>query len=424
MWKLLDGDTEIAKLGTITANTQEKAQTLQFVPTIYTEDGHTTYVAAYFGNTLIDKFPIYIVKNNKVIVNETGFYEFKVSAYGRTNESVDKNAWLDEVNSVPTTFTGVQWNTNSGWYENSFRTVGVNEKAVINFQPFNNFDFTTGKTIEIEFESEKVSDDNDVLITIGSKSGARIEITPNMATLYNNADTEVVHTNYKSNERVKLAFIINAIPSDTANRTVESGLAYIVNNGILERAASASGSSFDTAGSITIGGARSGVRVYNMRVYPYSIRYVDAYNNFLYDSENKAEIADSNNILDSTGEISFDLCKNKLDTILISGNLSRILSGQSDKDESATDVTIERFCPSDSTKNFKLVGAQIRKHGQSTLHYPITSMKFWMNKSTDGQVPIYEQTQQADLLLNKNRYVMKSATDSGKPSIPANKYVL
>ena len=104
---MLDGDTEIAQLGTITANTQEKAQTLSFVPTIYTEDGHNTYVAAYFGNTLIDKFPIYIVKNNKVIVNETGFYEFKVSAYGRTNESVDKNTWLDEVNSVPTTFTGV-----------------------------------------------------------------------------------------------------------------------------------------------------------------------------------------------------------------------------------------------------------------------------------------------------------------------------
>lgn len=357
VWKLLDDDTEVAQLGTITANTQEKAQPLSFVPTIYTEDGHNTYVAAYFGNTLIDKFPIYITKNNKVIVNETGFYEFKMSAYGRTNESIDKSTWLDEVNDATTTFTGIQWNTNSGWYNNSFRTAGTSEYATINFHPFNTFDFTAGKTIEIEFESEKVSNDDDVLITIGNPNGARIEITPNMATLYNNANAEVVHTNYKSNERVKLAFIINAIQADTSSRTVESGIAYIVNNGILERAASAAGSSFDTSGAIKIGGARSGVRVYNMRVYPYSIRYVDAYNNFLYDSENKAEIADSNNILDSTGEISFDLCKNKLDTILISGNLSNILSGQSDKDESATDVTIERYCPSDSSKNFKLVGA-------------------------------------------------------------------
>jgi hypothetical protein len=51
-------------------------------------------------------------------------------------------------------------------------------------------------------------------------------------------------------------------------------------------------------------------------------------------------------------------------------------------------------------------------------------MKFWLNKSKEGDVPLYESTQQEDLLLNKNRYVMKSSTDSGKPSIPANKFVL
>jgi hypothetical protein len=100
------------------------------------------------------------------------------------------------------------------------------------------------------------------------------------------------------------------------------------------------------------------------------------------------------------------------------------LSGTTDKDDSTTDVTIERFCPSDSTKNFKINNVQIRKHGQSTLNYPITSMKFWLNKSKSGVVPTYESTQQSDLLLNKNRYVMKSATDSGKPSVPANKFVL
>lgn len=51
-------------------------------------------------------------------------------------------------------------------------------------------------------------------------------------------------------------------------------------------------------------------------------------------------------------------------------------------------------------------------------------MKFWLNKSKSGVIPIYESTQQQDLFLNKNRYVMKSADDQGKPSIPANKFVL
>ena len=91
------------------------------------------------------------------------------------------------------------------------------------------------------------------------------------------------------------------------------------------------------------------------------------------------------------------------------------------------------FNPFDSTKNFKLVGAQIRKHGQSTLNYPITSMKIWTNKSKNGTVPTYDLTYQSDLLLNKNRYVMKSNVDklegnsivsTGKSSIPANKFVL
>lgn len=425
-WKLQDGldDVNPTTLAVITANSQEKASSLSFVPINYTEENHSNYLCAYFGNTLIESFPIYIIKNTKVTVNETGFYEMKMSAYGKTNDSTEKSQWIDSVGGATTVFTNISWNTNSGWYKNSFRTVGSSEYATINFQPFNNFDFTTGKTIEIEFESEKVTDESDKLIIIGNQSGARIEITPDTATLYDNSNTEIVHTNYKSNERLKLAFIINSIPEDAQLRTVESGLAYIINNGILERAASASGKSFNTAGTIKIGGSTSGVRVYNIRVYNYSISYTDAYNNYLYDSDNKAVIASNNDVLDAGGNISFDLCKNKLDTILISGNLSQILRGDSDKDQSTTDVTIERFCPSDSSKNFKINNVQIRKHGQSTLNYPITSMKFWLNKSQSGIVPTYETTQQANLLLNKNRYIMKSADDQGKPSIPANKFVL
>ena len=393
-------------LATATANSQEKAPDLQYIPTIYTQEGTDTYLVGYYNNTALATIPVYILKNNKIVVNETDFYELKLSAYGRTNESSNRTSWEDTNHNVSTTFTGVSWSTTSGWYQNSFRTVGVNEYATINFEPFSNFDFSTGKAIEIEFESEKVADNNDVLITIGNQSGgARIEITPDTATLYNSAGHE----------------------------TVESGLAYIINNGILERSASAKGQSFQTTGAIKIGGSASGVRVYNMRSYNYSISYTDAYNNFLYDSVDKATVAERNNILDSGGNISFDLCKNRIDTILISGDLTNILSGQSDKDKSTTDVTIERFCPSDSSKNFKIGPVQIRKHGQSTLNYPITSMKFWLNKSTGGTVPTYETTSQADMLLAKNRYVMKTNTDKkeglsivskGKQSIPANKFVL
>lgn len=212
---MLQGLEDLAptELATATANSQEKAPDLQYIPTIYTQDGTDTYLVGYYNNNPIVTLPIYIVKNSKIVVNETGFYELKLSAYGRTNESSNRSNWNDTTNNVSTTFTNIEWSTNSGWYKNSFRTVGVNQYATVNIQPFSNFSFENGKAIEIEFESEKVADDDDVIIRIGSAStGARIEITPDTATLYNNANAEVVHTNYKANERIKLCFILNRIP--------------------------------------------------------------------------------------------------------------------------------------------------------------------------------------------------------------------
>jgi len=47
-----------------------------------------------------------------------------MSAFGKTNDSATKDSWTDVAGNVSTTFTGIQWNTNSGWYNNSFRTVG------------------------------------------------------------------------------------------------------------------------------------------------------------------------------------------------------------------------------------------------------------------------------------------------------------
>lgn len=423
-WRLYknEEDSNPQILSTMTANTQQKSDDLQYVPTIYStydEDSNTeTFLSAYFGDEELIRLPIHITQNSSLNVYETGSYALKMSAYGKTNDSTDKSVWKDVTNTYETTFVGISWDPNSGWYNNSFRTVGQDQYATINYEAFSNFDFSVGKTIEIEFESEKVNSDDDVLIVIGNENRARIEITPNSATLYNNANTSVVHTNYKANERLKLAFIINSDTADTSLITPETGLAYIVNNGVLERAALASGSAFQAIGGIKIGGSKSGVRVYNIRVYNYAISYTDAYNNYVYDSDNKMAIANNNNVLDQANEINYDLCKNKLDTFLISGDLSNILQASSDKELSTTDVTIERICPYDTTKNFKIGPVQIRKHGQSTLNYPITSMKFWTNKSKSGNQPVFEIAPNEKLELNKNRYRMKNT------SIPTNKFVL
>jgi len=99
---------------------------------------------------------------------------------------------------------------------------------------------------------------------------------------------------------------------------------FIVNNGICERAAG--WKDYDTSvfnsndGNIRIGkqtildgatvvqqGINSGVRVYNIRCYDKALTVTNAYNNFVYDSENKEKIALKNDIY-KTGEIDIERC--------------------------------------------------------------------------------------------------------------------
>ena len=427
VWKLYRNteDKNPIVLSTMTGNTQTKSSDLQYVPIIYSEYDQNgaplTYISAQFGATELLRIPVQIVQNTDFSVHEVIPYAFKLSAYGKTNSSTEKDQW--EYNGVNTTFTNIQWNQNSGWYENSFRVSTQGEYATINYASFadyymvsDNEHLASGKTIEIEFETEKVDNDNDILIMIGTPNQARIEITPTEATLFANGNVPVIHTNYKSNERIKLSFILNPVTNSSDKK---SGLAFIVNNGVLERASGAADGTYNNNGTIKIGGTNSGVRVYTFYVYDRALSYTDSYDNFLYNSDDKAEIFDRNNIVGQNGEISFDLCKNKIDTILIFGDLSRILNQNAMKDESESEVTFERICPFDNSKNFRLINARIRKHGQSTLNYPVASMKIWMNKSTrDEVVPTFELAPQEQLSLNKNRYRMKS------DSIPANKFVL
>jgi hypothetical protein len=206
---------------------------------------------------------------------------------------------------------------------------------------------------------EKVSNDGDVVITIGDPERGCIKITTNEAAVYS-GNTSIVHTNYKAYERIKLAFVFNPVTVGNVN----SNLVYIINNGVLERAAAygAAAQYRSSSGNIKIGGSESGVRVYSIRAYNKALSYVEALNNFIYDSENKAEIINRNDIFTSS-VIDYTKVKNKIDTIVIEGNLNSLLTQSSEKKSSETTVNFKRECITDATKSFEVVNGMIRKHG-------------------------------------------------------------
>ena len=427
-WRLIkESSQDIQELGTFTVNKWEE-NILEFNPSLATEGNKHLYLIAIHDDEEVLRVPIEVEKGQG-FKEQTG-YVLKLSAFGKVNDSAINPEWTygSGNNKITTSFSnGVSWDDNKGWYKNSFRVHGLDAYATVNYSPL--LDISTGKTIEIDFESEKVNSNNDIIILIGNTRGARIEITPNRASMYNSSNNLIIETNFKSNERLHLAFIINKATDNTgANK---ANLVYIVNNGILERAVGISGS-LTTDGTIKFGGSRSGVRVFSLRVYDYDITYKNAYDNYEFDSDDKIAIKQKNSVIDeATNTISYEACCSKIDTILIEGNLTNLLDLNTGKDESTTDVTISRICPFDKSLDFTCYNAQIRKHGQSTLNYPVPSMKFWFNKSKSGVTPRFVCTAQEGFGFNKNRYIMRNpeyesdgVTIKTPGSIPSNKFVL
>ena len=397
----------------------ELAPTFDYVPTEKTEVGRKTSLVAYRDGVELIELPITIAQSSMAISETTGVdLKLKLSAYGKQNSGTGVTDW--EYDEYSTTFTGIKWNEASGWYQNSLRLSGTDERAVINYNPFSGINADTkGATIEIEFESEYVSSSDDEIIRLGGALATEphISIYPNKASLFVNGNA-IITTNYKANERVKLAFIIEPkvmLKEELAN------VIFIVNNGIAERAAGwknyESNKFVSNSGNIRIGGTNSGVRVYNIRCYTKALTITNAYDNYVFDSDNKAQICNKNDIYRS-GEINIDQCKAKLDVIIIKGNLNSILNRNTTKDGSNTACDIERINIRDTSKNFTVTHGRIRKHGQSTLNYPLTSYKLWTWSSVDEVRPELKINASSDIPFTKNRYQMKD------DSIPSNKFVL
>lgn len=429
------GEYQESAIGTGVGAKGTISSPLRFIPEVWNNDPSgneqnkgKAYLIAKEGNTELTSFEI-IIDKSSYNISETAGAVLKLSAYGKSNTASDKDQWIDSIGGVTTTFNNIMYDDRSGWTDNALFVQGRNTTAVVNYNPLSaDHDLENlGKTIEIDFTPVKSDNDSDVLIRIGNVERGHIDIKPNGAYLYiGNSTVDTIHTNYKVGERQKLAFVFN---KSNGSELYTNGLVYIINNGILERAAGMATATSYTAndGNITIGGSASSVKVYSIRIYDKPLTYQQELNNYIFDAADKSSIISRNEIFEND-QLDFDLVKNKIDSILIEGlpdakynGLNLILSPSTSKEDSETTVNIKRTCISDNTKSFYVQKAMIRKHGQSTINYPITALKFWLNKSaTVGDTPTYVDQSESQRVqgLNKNRYIMKNG------AIPSNKFVL
>ena len=333
---------------------------------VYAPDSTGAHVLAFGADGATATVSV-TVESSDININEvTDNMLLKLSAKGRSNSEANPGVWT--YGSVATTFNGFAWNEQSGW-NNGALVIPAGASIDISMAPLGGNPVTNGRTIEIDFETSKIeNDDAGVISLVNSQTGAGLTVTASSARLQSSGGANV-NTKFNDGDRVHLAFIVNRLTGDNGR------LIFIVNNGNLERAAAfAAADVFGVGDNLHIGSLGCTVKVHGIRVYDRALTPDEAFQNFAVDSDDVLQVAAANDVLnEATGLIDADKVNARIPIIIITGDMQPIFDA-TDKNVTVY-VDMEYRNLQDPTKNFTATHVRMRPQGTSSLGYPRKNLR-------------------------------------------------
>lgn len=305
---------------------------------------------------------------------------FDFSAIGKSNNSSDRDKW--NFGSYIGTFTGFNWNNTSGWIDGALR-MNAGASFGINYAPLLGSPTTTGKTIEIEWASRNVTNDDAIICDLRGEDGAGILITATKVSMISQEGV-VVETEYKSEENVRVAFVINRSSGATNQR-----LSFIYSNGITSRGEKwAISDSYTSDKEILFKATdEAEVSLKAIRIYDVALTSDQILNNYtLYrDSITEMmEVYDRNDIYEEgTTTFSPDKMMSRLPVMIVTGDIPT-LENTSDKNTQII-VDIDYYNMQDTSRSFRMTGAAMRPQGTSSMGYPKKNFRIY-TKKVDGTI--------------------------------------
>lgn len=296
-----------------------------------------------------------VVENELDINVETNDLELSLSSDGRSNNETNPAKWT--YGDVTTTFENMNWDS-VGWINDeegdACLRLNGDARAEINFKPFAEDIRTYGKTIELEFVIRDVNNRDAVPISCMS-GGLGFEVKADTAYLV--SEQSKVFCNYKEEEKVHLAFVIESkdeyrMLSIYLNGVLSDAIQYPTTDNFQQK----------TPVNISIGSPYCGVDLYKVRSYSTALTHSTATTNFIADITDvvrKTEVYEDNDIYDEFGAISFQKAKEKNSVMVIVGNLPQ---SKGDKKQ----VAIHYYDVEDANLNFNEDDVTIDVQGTSS----------------------------------------------------------
>lgn len=358
---------------------------------------------------------INISKSSTSLEPITDALQLDLMALGKSNSDVNCEEWVYGLYAA--TFTGFHWNKTSGWNNNRLLISG-GAYVDINLTPLLPDPTVSGKTLEFEFATVNVSDNNAVICDLRDSNGTGVLITASEAVLKSAGGAEV-STKFKSEENIRIAFVINR-KTGTANK----GLAFVYVNGILSGAVNYSATdNFASNATLRIGNTiLADVELKALRFYDSALTSDQILNNYILyrdTTEDMLGVYDKNNIYEEgTEQFSVNKLAAQCPIMIFTGDIPA-LENTTDKKKTIY-VDIEYINMQDPSKSFTSQGTRLRPQGTSSMGYPKKNFRFYTAYGTmwdslgniikDGLYAFKDGAQPIDCWCLKADYAESSGT--------------
>lgn len=307
-----------------------------------------------------------------------------LTSSGRSNSETNRAVWqsvIDGEETVQAQLTGFNWNTN-GWVLDDdgipVLRISGGARAYIPYLPFATDKRGTGFTVEVEFATRAVSDQDTVIVSCMS-GGRGFRMTPQLAAIYTEqTQAAPVSMRYKDNQHLRVAF--------SAEKRTENRFLYCLVDGIGSAVKLyPENDNFQQSEpvGITIGSDACTVDIYAIRVYDNGLSPNEVADNWIADTQDGALMAERyrrNLIFDEYGNIVIDKLPNDLPYMII--EMAELPKFKGDK-KTCGIIYVD---PLDPTKSFTSEGVQIDVQGTSSQFY---ARKNWKLKIKSGVTMTY-----------------------------------
>lgn len=249
--------------------------------------------------SVVKTFTIAVEASDMDCEAETNGLELYLSSSGRSNSETQPNSWVYD--NVSCEFSNYNWKSD-GWVADEegqvVHRVAGDARLYIPLNVFGTDARDTGKTIEIEFATRDTMD-YDAIIASCMNDGIGFEMTAQKAIL--KSEQSEIYTQYKENEHIRLAFVIE--------KRKENRLIYTYLNGIMCGAVQYPDNDNFAQGvpvGITIGSNMATIDIYTIRVYRNNLTRYQMLDNWIADTQNieeKFSRYNRNQVYNSYGDI-------------------------------------------------------------------------------------------------------------------------